>query len=70
VAGRRRQGRPAGAHLRSYEDVLRLYVRDVIGTTVLSRLTPLAIQEVYTKMRDDKLSARTIRYAHAVLSSA
>jgi len=54
----------------SYEDVLRLYVRDVIGTTVLSRLTPLAIQEVYTKMRDDKLSARTIRYAHAVLSSA
>lgn len=36
----------------------------------LSRVTPLDIQAVYGRMEEQGLSARTIRYTHAVLRSA
>jgi integrase len=56
----------------SYSDVLRLYVRPVIGALRLSDLTPLHIQNLCAKLqeREPKLSARTIRYTHCVLSGA
>ncbi len=53
-----------------YEDLLRLYVRPTIGKQRLADVTPLDLQSLYTKMSESGLSARTVRYVHAVLSSA
>lgn len=58
---------------RTYEDyqsLLRRYVRDELGKLKLSALRPLDIQSLYSKMQEQGLSARVIRYTHAVLSSA
>jgi integrase len=58
---------------RTYEDyqaLLRRYVRDELGKLKLSTLRPLDIQRLYSKMQAQGLSARVIRYTHAVLSSA
>ncbi len=46
------------------------YVRPVIGRKVLSKIKPLDIQAVYSQMLEKELSARTVRFAHAILSSA
>lgn len=53
-----------------YEALLRRYVRGRIGARQLAKLTPLEIQAVYSEMLGEKLSARTVRYVHAVLHSA
>jgi integrase len=53
-----------------YKEYLERYVRDKIGKIKLSKLKPLDIQAVYTSMLDRGLSARTVRYAHAILSSS
>lgn len=53
-----------------YSELLKRYVRPAIGETKLSDLRPLDIQGVYTKMQERDLSARTVRYTHAVLTSA
>jgi len=53
-----------------YATMLRRYIRPVIGTRVLASLSPLEIQSAYQIMIDRKLSARTVRYAHAVLRAA
>lgn len=53
-----------------YEALLRRYVRTTIGLQPLSKLTPEAIQALYGDMRRRDLSARTVRYLHAVLGSA
>ena len=50
--------------------MLRRYIRPTIGTRMLVSLSPLEIQSAYQIMIDRKLSARTVRYAHAVLRSA
>ena len=58
---------------RTFEDytaLLRRYVRDEIGHVKLSMLRPLDIQQLYSKMQMQGLSARVVRYTHAVLSSA
>jgi integrase len=55
---------------RTYTDYLKRYVRPTLGAYKLSSIQPLNIQELYTQMQDDGLSARTVRYAHAILSSA
>ncbi|MGH9822448.1 MAG: tyrosine-type recombinase/integrase, partial [Blastocatellia bacterium] len=41
-----------------------------IGRKNLSDIRPLEIQALYSKMQERGLSARTVRYTHAVLSSA
>jgi integrase len=41
-----------------------------IGTKNLSEIRPLEIQALYSKMQERGLSARTVRYTHAVLNSA
>jgi integrase len=53
-----------------YAAMLRRYIRPAIGTTVLASLSALEIQAAYQVMIERKLSARTVRYAHAVLRAA
>jgi integrase len=53
-----------------YTNLLEGYVRPTLGNRELSKLTPLDIQAMYTELGQRGLSARTIRYAHAVLHSA
>lgn len=53
-----------------YAAMLRRYIRPAIGANLLAALSPLEIQAAYQVMIDRKLSARTVRYAHAVLRAA
>lgn len=58
---------------RTYEDYVeyvRRYVRSSIGGRRLAKVKPLDIQALYTSMLERGLSARTVRYMHAILSSA
>lgn len=55
----------------SYGSVLRLYVRPALGKLRLDQLTPLVIQELYTRMHSKNgLSPRTVRYTHTVFKNA
>jgi integrase len=53
-----------------YAAMLRRYIRPAIGARILASLSPLEIQAAYQVMINRKLSARTVRYAHAVLRAA
>jgi len=53
-----------------YEGMLRRDVRPNLGETVLAAMRPLDLQMAYQQMMERGLSARTIRYTHAVLRSA
>ncbi|HEX8090294.1 MAG TPA: tyrosine-type recombinase/integrase [Blastocatellia bacterium] len=53
-----------------YQDLLIRYVRPALGRRVLSQVKPLNIQALYTDMQERGLSARTVRYTHAILTSA
>ena len=53
-----------------YAAMLRRYIRPAIGAKILASLSPLEIQAAYQIMIDRKLSARTVRSAHAVLRAA
>jgi integrase len=53
-----------------YEALLRRYVRGPLGNMKLGALRPLDIQRVYSEMQERGLSARVVRYTHAVLSSS
>jgi integrase len=53
-----------------YADYMKRYVRPVVGTKRLASIKPLDLQLVYTTMLENGLSGRTVRYVHAVLSSA
>lgn len=55
---------------RQYRSLLARYVRPRIGTRQLGKVTPLDVQAIYSGMTARGLSARTVRYAHAVLGSA
>ena len=58
---------------RTYEDYvswLQRYVREPLGQRKLSELRALEIQKLYSEMQERGLSARTVRYTHAILSSA
>ena len=56
--------------LRDYRSLLARYVRPVLGHKMLPAVMPLDIQDLYTSMLESGLSPRTVRYTHAVLSSA
>jgi integrase len=58
------------ATLKSYREQLHRYIVPTIGSLRLHQVTPVAIQGVYAGMLERGLSARTVRYAHAVLRSA
>ena len=53
-----------------YEGMLRRYVRPSLGERLLTALRPLDLQNTYQQMIERGLSARTVRYTHAVLRSA
>jgi integrase len=53
-----------------YERLLERYVRPKLGDVRLPDVTPLQIQSVYAGILKRNLSGRTVRYTHAVLSSA
>lgn len=53
-----------------YEDMLKRYVRPVLGYRKLATLSPLDVQLLYNSLQSRGLSARTVRYVHSVLSSA
>lgn len=55
---------------RDYTAMLRRYIRPALGSRILISLSSLEIQGAYQLMIDQKLSARTVRYAHAVLRAA
>jgi integrase len=55
---------------RSYESLLRRYVRPSLGDRNLAAICPLDIQAVYQQLVERGLSARTVRYTHSVLRSA
>jgi len=46
---------------KSYESLLRRYLRPVLGERILSAITPLDVQDAYQRMIDRDLSARTVR---------
>jgi hypothetical protein len=53
-----------------YAAMLRRYIGPAIGARIVTSLSPLEIQSAYQVMIDRKLSARTVRYARAVLRAA
>ena len=53
-----------------YERLLDRYVLAKIGCLKLADVTPLHVQSIYAAMLKQGLSGRTVRYTHAVLSSA
>ena len=53
-----------------YAAILRRYIRPALGTKMLASLSPLEVQAAFQMMIDRKLSARTVRYSHAVLRAA
>jgi integrase len=53
-----------------YEALLKRYVRGPLGKVKLSALRSLDIQRVYSEMQERGLSARVVRYTHAVLTSS
>jgi integrase len=55
---------------RDYEALLRRYVRPVLGSRPVSKIEPLEIQGLYAGMQERGLSARTVRFTHAVLRAA
>ena len=56
--------------LRDYENLLNRHVRPALGERPLAKITPLDVQALYKEILDRGLSARTVRYTHAVLRSA
>lgn len=56
--------------LLDYEGLLRRYVRPQLGTKALPTVSAFDIQTLYRELLNRSLSARSIRYTHAVLRSA
>src|SRR5438067_5531042 len=46
------------------------YVKPALGDRFLADLRPLDVQAFYAGLSDRKLSPRTVRYTHSVLTSA
>jgi integrase len=55
---------------RDYRSLLRRYIRPILGERMLSVICPFDVQGTYQRMVERGLSARTVRYTHAVLRSA
>jgi integrase len=64
------QPRLRAKSFRDYSGLLARYVRPRLGASPLGELTSAEIQTLYSELLNRPLSARTIRYTHAVLFSA
>ncbi len=53
-----------------YEMLIRRYIKPTLGKIELGKLSKMEIQALYSKMIDQGLSSRTVRYTHSVLSVA
>jgi integrase len=53
-----------------YSELLTRYVHPILGEKRLCDVRPLDIQNLYTDMTERGLSPRTVRYTHAIFSSA
>ena len=53
-----------------YVGILRRYIRPSLDERVLAAMRPLDVQTTYQKIIERGLSARTVRYTHAVLRFA
>jgi integrase len=56
--------------LQDYSDKLKLHVRPALGRLKVADVRPLDIQRIYSAMLERGLGARTVRYTHAIISSA
>ena len=54
---------------RSYESLLRRYIRPMLGERIFSAITPLDVQAACQQMIDRRLSPRTVRYTYSILRS-
>lgn len=66
---RHKQGTVRSSTYKGYEDKLKLYVRPVLGTRRLDKVTAAQVLDLYASMRE-KYSPRTIRYVHVTLKAA
>jgi len=64
------QPRIAPNTFEQYTDILNRYVRPAIGSLKLSSVRTMNVQALYSSMQQRGLSARVVRYTHAVLNSA
>jgi integrase len=55
---------------REYAGLIERYVKPTLGAMRLSDMRPLDIQKFYVGLTDKKLSPRTVRFTHSVLTSA
>jgi integrase len=55
---------------KEYEGLIERYVKPQLGAMRLSDMRPLDIQNFYTGLSEKKLSPRTVRFTHSVLTSA
>jgi hypothetical protein len=55
---------------REYEGLIERYVKPALGDGFLADLRSLDVQAFYAGLSDRKLSPRTVRYTHSVLTSA
>lgn len=55
---------------RDYETLLRLHIRPALGSRLIGTICQIDIQSLYAQMYERGLSARTIEYTNAVLTSA
>jgi integrase len=53
-----------------YKKQLDRYITPTLGERKLSQITPLAIQDIYTKMLEQGLSPRTVRLTHTIFSNS
>jgi integrase len=56
--------------IRTYKAQIKQTIRPQLGKTVLNRLTPKQLDDLYGAMKDRGLSPKTIRNYHATISSA
>ncbi len=54
----------------NYRYLTSLYVRERLGSRKLSDIKPFDIQKLYNQLTEKGLSERTVRYVHAILTSA
>ncbi len=64
------KGRLRKRTFEDYQEYMKRYVLPAIGNKKLGQIKPLDIQALYTLMLSKGLSPRTVRYAHAILSSS
>ncbi|MDQ3747845.1 MAG: site-specific integrase [Acidobacteriota bacterium] len=62
--------RLAESTFESYRYLSNLYIRGQLGNRKLSDIKPFDVQKLYNSMSEQGLTARTVRYVHAILTSA